>query len=116
MANFLTSTREQILADMAESNQRDRSTIAALSEKYPEHEWRCCGNHVEASVVKNRRKHWVRSKPVDSHYQAAIGIGDWRVAVAEGKTHEEAIDRVVLRLKQMLKDTEVLYCGAAIDG
>jgi predicted phosphohydrolase len=94
---------------LQELHQQERKTDATLCSKYPEHKWHCYGNYVEGSATRNRRKHWINSNPVNSHYQAIIGIDGWKLATAEGESHEEAIERVVLRMRQLLKDVEGLF-------
>lgn len=110
-----TNTDDITMTALQDDYQKDRATEAALKLKYPGHKWDCYGAYVEAVVTKNRRKHWINSNPVNSHFEAIIGIDGWKLATADGATHEEAIDRVVLRMRQLLKDAEGLFGGVDAD-
>jgi hypothetical protein len=87
----------------------DSNIEQTLKARYPHYKWFAIGGFVEGEATKNRRKFWIKVSPVDSVYAAVMGIGNWRLAQAEGTTQLESIDRVVLRMRQLLKDVEELH-------
>jgi hypothetical protein len=87
----------------------DSNIEQTLKARYPHYKWFTIGGFVEGEATKNRRKFWIKVSPVDSVYAAVMGIGNWQLAQAEGATQLESIDRVVLRMRQLLKDVEELH-------